>query len=342
MSHPSKHINGIDWLRAFSSVFIVMWHMHAFGTSDIFSKQHYTGHQFDLSDFINFHILLVAVPLFIAISCYLFALKNTTNAYFKSRMFRIVSLLIFWVVMLYLWNSSIWYILGNIPLSMPELVLYIITGGHTIYYFFVCLLFCTILCFAATRLQFRTVLFMGGFSCLVIISLPLLAEYTGYFWLSAHWNPLNFLPYPFASVLIARFDYTRCNKVKLFCGLTFLFFAILAASILEWHYLISLVHFKGQGYAIPAYTRLSVFFSAYLILVCMLFSNIKTNFLINYMSERSLALFCLHPFFIPIIARLSSELPLFPIQQVSPILVICMSYMASHLLSPFIKESMLK
>ena len=109
MNHAVKHINGIDWLRAFLSVLIVAWHMHAFGTSDIFNKQRYTVHQFELSDFLNFHILLVAVPLFIAISCYLFALKNTSYAHFKARMLKIGSLLIFWVVMFYLWNSSILY-----------------------------------------------------------------------------------------------------------------------------------------------------------------------------------------------------------------------------------------
>ena len=55
-----NRLEGFDYLRAIMSVFVVVWHMKGAGQSLIFSDQ-YHKHVFTISDFVNFHILLLAV-----------------------------------------------------------------------------------------------------------------------------------------------------------------------------------------------------------------------------------------------------------------------------------------
>ncbi len=68
-----QNIEGIEYLRVVMSKFVVIWHMGGGGSSFIFSKLDYGKHTFVFSDFLNFHILLLAVPVFIFISIYLFS-----------------------------------------------------------------------------------------------------------------------------------------------------------------------------------------------------------------------------------------------------------------------------
>lgn len=76
----SPKIAGINGLRVLMSWFVVMWHVLLFNlqsgspvSSDIFSKTRCSAPEYTLLDFISFQILLMAVPMFILISNYLFA-----------------------------------------------------------------------------------------------------------------------------------------------------------------------------------------------------------------------------------------------------------------------------
>ena len=88
-------IQGIDYLRAIVSVFVVIWHMGGGGCSLIFSKEAYLGHVLTLSDFVNFHLLLLAVPTFIFISIYLYASKPICTTSLTKQLSRILVLLSF-------------------------------------------------------------------------------------------------------------------------------------------------------------------------------------------------------------------------------------------------------
>lgn len=76
----SSTIAGINGLRVLMSWFVVMWHVLLFNLqsgspvpSDIFSKPRCSAPEYTALDFISFQILLMAVPMFILISNYLFA-----------------------------------------------------------------------------------------------------------------------------------------------------------------------------------------------------------------------------------------------------------------------------
>ena len=204
MTSQRAHISGIDWIRAGLSVLVVLWHMAVVSRSEVFSLNNYESHEFELSDFVNFHILLLAVPIFMALSCFLLVRQEDAPGRFRKRLIRIGILVLFWPAALKLWNGSALEAIESIPRSIPGLIVYAIRAGNTIYYFFVSLLICLTGSQLCRNLNTRIVTFLCGSSCIMVAALPIAAEYTQIFQLSAYWNPLNFLPYAFGSVLLAR------------------------------------------------------------------------------------------------------------------------------------------
>ena len=82
------------------SVFVVIWHMGGGGYSLIFSRLDCAKHTFVFSDFLNFHILLLAVPVYIFISIYLFSIGRPSFAILRKRVTRLGLLLTFWPLIL--------------------------------------------------------------------------------------------------------------------------------------------------------------------------------------------------------------------------------------------------
>jgi peptidoglycan/LPS O-acetylase OafA/YrhL len=70
---------GIDYLRAFFSVCVVLAHLGYISPSLIFNRELYLAHIFTVSDFINFYVILLSVPVFFIISNYFFFRNQKTN-----------------------------------------------------------------------------------------------------------------------------------------------------------------------------------------------------------------------------------------------------------------------
>ncbi len=115
--------------------------------------------------------------------------------------------------------------------------------------------------------------------------------------LIAYWNPLNFLAYPFAAILIHRYqDHIFAGRRNPRLTVIGLLVSTALAAWYEWTY-----HNQGvflvEGPALPLLMRTSlVFFGAAIILVVMLPWR-ESPALIRFMSKYSLALFVLHAFF---------------------------------------------
>ena len=153
-----KYFHGFDWLRALMSVAVVTWHLQGFGKSLLFSKKDYAQHFFTFSDLINFHVLLLAVPVFFFISFFLYANSGATWEGLKKRFIRIGTLLVFWVALLKIWNKGFYGITFFVPDSALEFALLIINAADTIYYFFVSLLLGLVLIFFINKLNKKTCL----------------------------------------------------------------------------------------------------------------------------------------------------------------------------------------
>ena len=134
------------------SIFVVSWHMGGGGHSLIFSPL-YREHVFTLSDFVNFHLFMLAVPAFVFISSYLFALQGAGGALLWKRLQRLFILLTFWTTAFILFNNGYKGLTYLVPKSVGYFVLTLLKAGSTIYYFFICLMICLVLTFCISRLK---------------------------------------------------------------------------------------------------------------------------------------------------------------------------------------------
>ncbi len=345
--HP--RIEGIDYLRAIMSVFVVVWHMDGAGRSLIFSKEQYPDHRFTLSDFLNFHVLLLAVPTFILMSNYLFVLHGTSWAALKRRLWRLAILVTFWPIALTLYKKSVYGLPDLVPGSPSSLVSFVLTAGHTIYFFFVSLIVCLVVTHFISRLRSPAVWFGSVLSVVLLFSLPLATKLSGWSWLSACVNPLNFIPYSFAAVLLSRYaGYVAHRKALILAAGLFL---AVALSVAEWRLDTGSIFFasedpflRGQDSAIPAYTRASLLFSTVVVLILAANPAIKAHGAVRFMSRHALALYCIHPFLArPIEDGLSRlALPGAVALYGGIGLVVGLSYATSIVLSLYLKEDVLR
>lgn len=334
-----RHFEGIDFLRAIMSVFVVTWHMEGGGRSLIFSKE-YMNHSFIFSDFINFHVLLLAVPTFIMVSNYIFSLKEHSFEYLRGRLRRLFLLFSFWMTVQILWESGSQGFIRMIPDSLPSLLIMIFEGGG-MYYFLICLM----ITLTATHYiaKCRTSFVVAGFilSLICLFVMPALTKMLAFYPLSSYWSPANFIPYPFAAVLLVRLS-DHISRLRI---IVFISAAILALlfSFIEWNIDIGEIFFRGEECAIPAYARVSVLFSAIALLVIALNPKIKSPNIIKFMSMHSLALYCIHGFFLgyakDILSIYFSSSMIW--RYVFIVVIVLFSYMVSFALRFYIKEEII-
>lgn len=276
------------------SIFVVVWHMGGVGQSLIFSQEGYLGHIFGISDFLNFHILLLAVPTFIFISIYLYASNPVSLLVLKKRLARLIILLSFWPIALIIYSQGFHGLAAIYPFSLSEFIYIILSAGQTIYYFFSSLIICVFVVYFFLKLNqtLQRSIFLS--SAILLAFLPQITKVTGFYALSAYWSPLNFIPLSFAAVLFARNRNKIIENRNMFIPLSMLLCVFF--SILEWKFSVGQIFFAGQGYAIPGYTRISLLFAVFAIFLIALNPKIKPNRVIKYMSRYSLALYCVHPF----------------------------------------------
>lgn len=336
----SGHIVGFDYLRTLLSFLVVAWHVNVFGKSSLFDAATFEGHVFVFSDFLNFHILLLAVPSFIFLSCYLYARSQPRTEKLIHRLLRFSQLGFFWTVALLIWNGGARGLEKLVPHSFGSTAMTFLLAGDTPFYFFTCLAFATMLTHAALLLSRKRCELLFTAALLIVFVMPLLTLKTGISGLCAFWNPLNFLALPFAAVLAVHHGPGSNAKAYKVIGFTLLLSCLFA--VFEWRTEVSSQFFPGQGYALPGYTRTSITLES--IAVVLLFSRITTPppVWIRYASGRSLSLYCIHPFlqsfWLPFMVFNSGN------QSIVAISFCCLvlaSYLLSHGLGLFLRDSLL-
>jgi hypothetical protein len=179
-----------------------------------------------------------------------------------------------------------------------DAVILFLSGNGTLYYFFVSLAILTIITHFAKKLPNFLLLLLALLSIIIVGMLPILSIKYQFYILSVYWNPINFLPLPFAAILIQRLK--SQNLRCLYWNLIIISLIVLAffAGILDWTIYVNKGFFTVNMYAIPAYTRPSVVLLSVLILVLVVNFQMKKLAVIDFMSKHSLALYCLHVFFL--------------------------------------------
>ncbi|HEX3148955.1 MAG TPA: acyltransferase [Gemmataceae bacterium] len=334
---------GIDYLRAFFSVCVVAVHLNYLFPSLIFSPEHFSEHTFSTSDFINFYVLCLAVPVFILIATYLYARKPTDFNGLLKRIGRLTRLLVFWSILF-----QVYYLTGlgavkSLPNNFRDLGLYVMTGGNTVYYFFLSLALVTIVTHYAMRLSTPMVWGLFAASTFLVGVLPILQRKTEIVFLAHHANPLNFVPYAFAGIGLSRLMETGARRQMNLIGLACLALAIPAA-LLDWTVYVDACFFEVNQFAIPAYTRPSLVFLGVAVMVLAVQTQRLGNSLVAFMAFHSLAVYCLHPFFVDIKFKLIEVLGLTqPLATFVPIIIVLgLSYVGSIVMPLFLRHEMIR
>jgi surface polysaccharide O-acyltransferase-like enzyme len=209
-----------------------------------------------------------------------------------------------------------------------SLLVQIATGGSSVFYYFFSLLVATLVSFVALGLS---QIALGGLlimSVLLLLAMPLLVmQRPSYSYLAAYWNPLNFVPYGFIAVLASRqigrqVERIIWQRIRLLLVVIVAIFVL--SSALEWRLLVHSAYFPSNGFALPAYTRVSAIAGASLLFFASLVLSRSPGRCVQMVSRYSLGLYCIHPFVLALTRQYVRDGPaLFAV-------VLPVSYLATH------------
>lgn len=342
-SRSSTYINGFDWVRAFMSVAVVSWHMYTFGKSMLYTEK-FARSLYNLGDLLYFHIVPVSVPAFLLISCYFIARDPTDWPKLRHRLWRLGLLVIFWTVALSIWLNGYSGLLKMVPESPLDLVITILSANGEFYYFFISLMICLLITFGSARLSNLWNWILLAVSILLTFLLPGIALLTAKPILIAYWNPLNFLAYPFAAILIHRYqERILANGRSLLLTLAGLLVLTALFAWYEWTHDIQRM-FLFEGTALPLLMRNSLVFLGAAIVVLALWPWRTAPAVVRFMSASSLALFVLHAFFRPIVLQNTPDigLPDSWMRLIQLLVVVLLCYLTALILPIFIKEDLIR
>jgi peptidoglycan/LPS O-acetylase OafA/YrhL len=332
---------GITYLRAICSIVVVILHSGGFPHSQLFVREQFTEHRFQVWDVLNFYALLLAVPIFFLISNFLFALKQPSGTELVKLLTRLGKITIFWTFCQLIFIYGRWNLFSQIPRPgeadwIIRLISYVLSAGHTLYYFMISLMLLSIVVFLVQRLPIHVVQCLLVLSIVLVGSLPILAIKWQLPRLTVFWNPLQFLPYPLAAVVIAQ----AVREQKNLLTPNWLFLTIISIAVgiwLDWNRYVNVFFFEGGNYALPAYCRPSLVLLAMLIFNLALSVTGKVPTIIQFMADHSLALYCLHFFFIePALSQTGADY-----RGLAVILIVVASYCSTWILRKFIQPDLL-
>lgn len=306
----NQSIAGLDYLRAICCIMVVIGHTDALR---IFEFNNVILHQF--LDFYYQNIGLLAVPIFLQISLYLFYRKQNKepNYFYKKRFYKLLALYAFWVPIAILGKIYLGELEPIRMLTEPSYFLWVIsTGGDTLFYFLFSLIFLSFLADLKMRLKaywhpsektWRFFEYSGLFlTCLLLIVKSAIGvALKSYPWV-AYNNPLNFLPYIFSGYLI----WQKTSDPKSIENYRWQEDAIAIAAILgaiaffiliEWRFFnLSDYPQVFLGDRVPQYARVSSVLSSSLITYLFIRLNPKPISSVALLSFCSLGIYCIHKF----------------------------------------------
>jgi Acyltransferase family len=315
---------GFDFLRAIFSIVIVAYKTKIFYLPKIVLA---SGFTYALSDYILSGMLgALAVPTFFQISLFIFYLKSENSGlkyFIQKRLPRLLSLYLFWVILITTFDVIFVDKFSAIKgvNSLKSLILFVVSGHDTPYFFFFSLVFTTIITEILIIIFARVKKASKKFAilyCLLFLSSVLVFTFSavdpiiGHMEIQSnflknlnnltHWdyNPLNFLPYIFTAVIAAQeYNEEKLRQVTflkrkccLLLALTLLFFA------LEWNLTSNYFLIQVDQSPLDHYMRLSLVFGSWLLLYLSLLIKSKAPTIVQFLSKCSLGIYGFHVFFI--------------------------------------------
>ncbi|MFC1769885.1 acyltransferase family protein, partial [Nitrospirota bacterium] len=247
----ANYYNGFDYLKVIFILCVVAWHSHIFGDPTKFSHFIYRTMPL-LSDIVYMNLFMLAVPVFIQISLFLY-LENRPNktSSFTKRFKQLFITYLFWLFTWMLFKSNGTYAIESSFINLKEILITIVSGRSIVYFLFSLLLCVSIL---ELLLQVEEKVFSINYSWHywivtsailtgVFIAMPYYFSNQGYPYL--YWIPMNFFPYISGAVLIHKIKNSSINKKFFIVGGIILYFIL---SLIEWGYVHEIIWSNYSGH----------------------------------------------------------------------------------------------
>lgn len=296
------YIAGLDYGRAFFSVAVVVWHTRGLGDAAALKGATGLG-ALDWRGALYYNVLLVAVPFFLTTSLWLYAMRRIPGeTTFRRQVGTLLVLTCFWI-----WAFQL-LIRGVHHIDPGETLKFVLTGGDSVFYFFVALTGLTVGVELAVRgrLHDRPRLLIAGLALslvLLVLRMPIAeslpADMRVYVW--SYWSPLGFFPYLFVALLL-RLAHMRELTVSR-ATLAIATVAIAVVAIMEWGFLGNATPLADDLSAMPAYARPSVVLTGMLATWICLTAPLEPRAPITWLAGLSLAIYCVHPFVLSDLGR---------------------------------------
>jgi surface polysaccharide O-acyltransferase-like enzyme len=308
---------GFDYLRILFALFIIAWHIKLLGMDELFSPMKGSNFIPSLSDIIYCNIFLVAVPLFILVSLFLYIFNHKTKKnYFVKRSKHILFLYVFWTLV-----TTIGLLVASrigLSVALKQVITlheifsveYILSGGNSVTYFLIEILIMTLIVEVMLQLKQRikpihfnilTVL-LFGVSCILMAVMSTISglfdSHIAFLFL-VYYSPLNFLPYPFLALILYDL-YNRNSSILNRWQNMLIFLVMVLLIIVEWKTLPSNILLVADYFLLPQNSRLSLVFASVLLFVFFINFNIYGGKTVKMLSETTLGVFLLHNFIIKI------------------------------------------
>lgn len=290
----SSYYAGFDYIRAVLSLAVIAIHTRLLSAHGNLSVDERSG--FNVFDIIELNLFFLAVPLFFLVSLFLFYKKQSTLVKDGRRVYQILILYAFW--------SAAWVLFRDTrPKSgLSEILVFIISGGESVFWFFFSLAFVTLVAALTRKLSTQLTWIALCTSTLMIALFPILnMQDANYRYLVAFWNPLLFVPCVFAAKLFVRYEDAFKSRKYIQPALLVIFIGL---CILEWLTLIHPNHELVQAIQIPYYARPSVLVGAFILFISALRVRARPPAVIKFLSSVSLGLYCMHPFLISLTSEI--------------------------------------
>jgi surface polysaccharide O-acyltransferase-like enzyme len=292
-------IYGFDYLRAMGCIMVLLIHSGALNVLTINSKMQ------SISRVLYFDFLMLAVPVFLNISLFLFLYnrKKSKHYFWSNRLPKLLNLYCFWVALKLVFklivDKSNLVFFGTIQST----ILTVISGGYSELYFIFSLIFMTTLTEFSVRFtsrfnsryQMSITYCLFAIFCLFIAILPAIALHTQNHLITEWWSPLNFLPYGFAAAIVLGDFQLGISQQSVKLKLIALLCLYLIFAVLEWKYLNYPEFF---GLELPQYSRLSLVFGSSILMYLALMVDNQPNEWVRQLSDNSAGIYFTHRFIV--------------------------------------------
>lgn len=340
--HVGTYIYGIDYLRVIFCVSVVMWH-EVNKNSPLPNNSATTLFQYLFGiGYLDF--LLLAVPSFLLVSCFLFLYRGGTLDRLKLNMKYLFLTFIFWVFIRDLMVGGINDVITLLtPHDLTGLFTLISGGTFGLYYFFISLIIVQLITYILKNLKFVYIIIGLFLSSTIIFYLSFYAERTGNNLFVQYFSPVSFITVPFLALILYKLWNLKDRK-KILLSAVFLV-SYLIVRIIEWYLLVHFFFVRNIQPGFPLYARPSLYLISMVIIILSFLISKKPPKIISLVSKYSLAIYVTHILFLSISHQIIGSFTIFSILHLADIattlVCIALAMVFSTVFAKFIKRNLL-